>query len=694
MYTLAGSSSSLSECVEAWVRTSIVFANVREIHVEIHGSTGFTVRESGGLGLNTRLLSSVGTAGDDDGDCRRAVLERISHGAGIMRVESREQGSFTTVSAVYYRGCRLIDVQSSMNGRQGTAVVVKDWHSDGMRHATRATVVHECRRRIENIALISQHVTCTVYCRESRRFVYKSVRGKPFEDKAVEFFGHVDPELLVPLQGHAHGWGFSGYAVLPPVGYATRSRQRVYVHSMLMENREVQDRIDALYMHIYQDNVKLLPPGQEVLRVKKSLHAHAMYILCIRAENMDARRTNQMPVWDEIMESVEACFLQAWRQSLSGRLIHVLERFANGTPPKKKEKMAMDIPNAELHNHNENENNVVLKSLELDEYRYRGMHRGLCQDGSQSVPTDDVSTPVLDNQSEDVRNYLSQLPKRRRTSSQSRNVVDKLISGWKNPVLIPHTDSNSSFHLPVTTVAHHEERCFKRLKEEQLKREDIVNCTIIGQIDEKFIAFKSASGNLGLVDQHAADERVRLEVLQSQVFLGDGHPNPEFVQSWNCPENLHVYVGQDEVELFDMYKTHANAWGWRWDPWCPSTKSIVVTHVPLIYHKALSAADLKLYIHQLVETSACRVAPQGCYRVLASIACRGAIMFGDTLTMDQSRALVRSLSSTIQYYECAHGRPTVTSLIHVPSLVPIPLRRRRGTDPSLESIRSNILSSL
>eukprot|EP00889_Picochlorum_renovo_P006942 jgi/Picre1/33972/NNA_001449.t1 len=169
---------------------------------------------------------------------------------------------------------------------------------------------------------------------------------------------------------------------------------------------------------------------------------------------------------------------------------------------------------------------------------------------------------------------------------------------------------------------------------------DIIDCTIIGQIDRKFIAFKSASGNLGLVDQHAADERVRLEVLQSQVFLEDGHPNPEFVQSWKCPENLHVYVGQDEVELFDLYKTHANAWGWRWEPWCPSTKSILVTHVPLIYHKALSGADLKLYIHQLVETSACRVAPQGCYRVLASIACRGAIMFGDALTMDQARALI------------------------------------------------------
>lgn len=682
---------SMPECVESWVRTSVEFSQAREIHVEILGTEGFSVRETGGLGLNKSVLSSVGTA---CADCRITVLERISQCAGIMRVESREQGSFTTVSAVYDRGCRLIDVQSSMNGKQGTRLVVKDWHSAGGQMRSRARMVYECRRRIENIALISQHVTFTVYCKESKRFVYKSVRGKPFDTKAAEFFGHVDPELVVPLGGHGHGWVFSGYAVLPPVGYATRGRQRLYVHSMLVENAEVQDRIDALYMHIYQDNVKLLPPRGEVLRVKKSLHAHAMYILCIQAENMDARRMGQMPVWDDIMESVEACFLHAWRQSLSGRLIHVLESFANGTPPKEKKNSKQRTMNSFKRQH-DTANDTVLKSLELDQYRYRGgIRRGLCHDGNQSVttPINDMATPTMDDQTHGSKNYLSQLPKRRRSSSQNRRVVDNLISGWKNPVLIPHTDPHSSFSLPVSTVAHHEERCFRRLRQERLKREDIVDCTIIGQIDRKFIAFKSASGNLGLVDQHAASERIRLEVLQSEVFLDDGHPNPEFVQSWKCPENLYVYVGQDEVELFDLYKTHANAWGWRWEPWCPSTKSILVTHVPLIYHKALSAADLKLYIHQLVETSACRVAPQGCYRVLASIACRGAIMFGDALTMDQARALVRSLSSTIQYYECAHGRPTLTSLIHVPSLVPLvqsPSRTR-----GIECIKSNIVSSL
>eukprot|EP00889_Picochlorum_renovo_P006941 jgi/Picre1/33971/NNA_001448.t1 len=319
-----------------------------------------------------------------------------------MRVESREQGSFTTVSAVYDRGCRLVDVKSSMNGRQGTRLVVKDWHSEtGGQMSSRARMVYDCRRRIENIALISQHVTFTVYCKQSKRFVYKSVRGKPFDVKAAEFFGHVDPELVVPLGGRGHGWVFSGYAVLPPVGYATRGRQRLYVHSILVENAEVQDRIDALYMQVYQDNVKLLPPRGEVLRVKKSLHAHAMYILCIQAENMDARRTGQMPVWDDIMESVEACFLHAWRQSLSGRLIHVLESFANGTPPKEKKRNEQQRMMNSVKRQHDSGNDMV---LELDQYRYRGgIHRGLCHDVNQSVTTNDVATPVMDDHSHGSR---------------------------------------------------------------------------------------------------------------------------------------------------------------------------------------------------------------------------------------------------------------------------------------------------
>ena len=50
-------------------------------------------------------------------------------------------------------------------------------------------------------------------------------------------------------------------------------------------------------------------------------------------------------------------------------------------------------------------------------------------------------------------------------------------------------------------------------------------------------------------------------------------------------------------------------------------------------------------------------------RFFDSKACRSAIMFGDTLNLQECRDLVRRLNGCIQPNFCAHGRPSVVELI-------------------------------
>ena len=49
-----------------------------------------------------------------------------------------------------------------------------------------------------------------------------------------------------------------------------------------------------------------------------------------------------------------------------------------------------------------------------------------------------------------------------------------------------------------------------------VQRRHLQEATVVGQLDKKFI-IAQAAGLLFIVDQHAADERVRLERLQHQV---------------------------------------------------------------------------------------------------------------------------------------------------------------------------------
>lgn len=71
---------------------------------------------------------------------------------------------------------------------------------------------------------------------------------------------------------------------------------------------------------------------------------------------------------------------------------------------------------------------------------------------------------------------------------------------------------------------------------------------------------------------------------------------------------------------------------------------------------------MQMYLQQLSETSAASIPPPGVTRTLASKACRHAIMFGDSLTAEQSHQLISGLLKTSLWGICAHGRPTNASL--------------------------------
>ncbi|CCW70782.1 unnamed protein product [Phytomonas sp. Hart1] len=63
------------------------------------------------------------------------------------------------------------------------------------------------------------------------------------------------------------------------------------------------------------------------------------------------------------------------------------------------------------------------------------------------------------------------------------------------------------------------------------------------------------------------------------------------------------------------------------------------------------------------DASPRRIIPSSILRFFISRSCRGAIMFGDLLSPDAVRQLVRDLSCVREYYICAHGRPSIIELL-------------------------------
>lgn len=63
---------------------------------------------------------------------------------------------------------------------------------------------------------------------------------------------------------------------------------------------------------------------------------------------------------------------------------------------------------------------------------------------------------------------------------------------------------------------------------------------------------------------------------------------------------------------------------------------------------------------ELINSKACRGSSCASLRVITANVYSGAIMFNDSLTIDQCERLISQLSDTALPFQCAHGRYVVT----------------------------------
>lgn len=203
------------------------------------------------------------------------------------------------------------------------------------------------------------------------------------------------------------------------------------------------------------------------------------------------------------------------------------------------------------------------------------------------------------------------------------------------------------------------------------------DCRVLQQVDKKFIPVM-AGRTLAVIDQHAADERIRLEELREKVLSGDGEAKTvtflDIEQELMLPE-----IG---YQLLHNYAKPIEEWGWRCNIHAQGSGSfkrnlnilhrqptvITLIAVPSILGVNLSDVDLMEFLQQLSDTDGSSTIPPSVLRILNSKACRGAIMFGDSLLPSECSLIVEELKQTSLCFQCAHGRPTTAPLVNLEAL--------------------------
>ncbi|KAK7367190.1 hypothetical protein VNO80_09199 [Phaseolus coccineus] len=187
---------------------------------------------------------------------------------------------------------------------------------------------------------------------------------------------------------------------------------------------------------------------------------------------------------------------------------------------------------------------------------------------------------------------------------------------------------------------------------ETISKKCLEDSKILHQVDKKFIPVV-AGRTLAVIDQHAADERIRLEDLRQKVLSGEAK-TVTYLHS-----ELELVLPEIGYQLLHSYSEQIKDWGWICNIHAKNSESF---RSQTFYAFLTSNTSLPF---QLADTDGSSTMPPSVIRVLNSKACRGAIMFGDSLLPSECSLLVEELKHTSLCFQCAHGRPTTVPLVNL-----------------------------
>lgn len=192
---------------------------------------------------------------------------------------------------------------------------------------------------------------------------------------------------------------------------------------------------------------------------------------------------------------------------------------------------------------------------------------------------------------------------------------------------------------------------------DSLCRDDLLAMEVIGQFNCGFILTRllrnegGSSSLLYIVDQHAADERFRLETLE--------HSENFSVQRLLMPKRFFLSATdalfvQDHLEELAKIGFEVIS--------LPESGSFELCSVPQMTGVTLDLPDLLEIIHDWQGPEGALHRTDRIAAALASKACRSAVMIGAPLALPQMSTIVRNLAGLQKPWICAHGRPTVRLL--------------------------------
>lgn len=326
-------------------------------------------------------------------------------------------------------------------------------------------------------------------------------------------------------------------------------------------------------------------------------------------------------------------------------------------------------------------------------------------------------------------------------SQKSSLWLEDIMDKWDNPAFPRLEKPIPSIHSDVNGDGRPEGKLDFRVRPDlcglptcgdtkssrKLWKRGLAEANVIGQVDRKFILVRmtaapldssdrSSGSLLVLVDQHAADERCRIEQLFDETFTSQAGPENSGevmnVRTFEFSSPISFEIAAHETRLFRAYSEFFASWGCHYEvsdlpeegnatvsvsalptliaERCRAEPKLVLdllrgeiwnreenkrgfsVRPALATSKKLSeGVDETLLSEPIVglpswvgQVADC---PEGIIDLLNSRACRTAVMFNDILSVEEYENLISRLSRCVFPFQCAHGRPSMIPILDLTS---------------------------
>ncbi|MFZ2586675.1 MAG: DNA mismatch repair endonuclease MutL [Alphaproteobacteria bacterium] len=175
----------------------------------------------------------------------------------------------------------------------------------------------------------------------------------------------------------------------------------------------------------------------------------------------------------------------------------------------------------------------------------------------------------------------------------------------------------------------------------------------LGQIANTYIVAETADGNLTLVDQHAAHERLVYEGLKAQFTAGRIASQPLLLP-------VVVPLTPAETNLMMAHAAELEKFGFGLEQHSPS--SIAVVAVPQLLGDTNPTTLLRDVVDDVAELAPRTTLHSKLEHVLATLACHHSIRAHRRLSLAEQNALLRQMEASPNCLTCNHGRPTAVTV--------------------------------